>query len=81
MESLKQYVKCLLFIVVFNFILRTSGRMDRILVQETLRKGEHAAEFAPQKGVNMDGSTKKRYKEKEYLKRKIIQMREKMFLN
>jgi hypothetical protein len=79
LQSLKKYKNCHQFIINHNFVFRTSKKMETLLRGIVLKKGEETAMFLPEKGVNMDGSTKKKYKEKEILKKRIIKMRENLF--
>ena len=55
--------------------------METVLRQVLILKGEEASQFLPQKGVNMDGSTRKKYKEKKALQSKILFMRQKLYMS
>ena len=55
--------------------------MEAILSVKVMRKGEEVSQFEKEEGVNMDGQTKKKYKEKEGLKSMIRYMRQRLFMN
>ena len=77
MKNLSRYfVSNILF---FNlFIL---AHLEAILSVKVMRKGEEVSQFEKEEGVNMDGQTKKKYKEKEGLKSMIRYMRQRLFMN
>ena len=75
----RYFVSNFLFFKPFYF--STSTRMEAILSVKVMRKGEEVSQFEKEEGVNMDGQTKKKYKEKEGLKSMIRYMRQRLFMN
>ena len=55
--------------------------MEALLSRQVMAKGEEAAQFVKEEGVNMDGQTMKNYKEKKGLQKMILFMRQKLFMN
>ena len=51
--------------------------MEALLSRQVMAKGEEAAQFVKEEGVNMDGQTMKNYKEKKGLQKMILFLRQK----